>query len=259
MRAALVFLGLAFAASAQTLSVQTVNTSRINAGTTSNIITLNSGLLAWYKFEEGSGTTVADSSGNSRTATMQAQTPQPTFVAGTVGSYAVNFDPSQNVETSGRFLCGDFADNLSELAIAGWVKKASGGYDGQNTLVSRLDGPSDTGWYVMDESGTLRFVYGNATEWVETQGTQITDYAWHHFAFNKKSNGDLEQWADGVLLTGALSGTGAGSVSTYSNTNKVMLGWSGVHYKPSLKGSIDEIRIYNRILSSNEIWGLSHP
>jgi len=50
---------------------------------------LDAGLFGWWKFDEGSGTTAADSSGNGNTGTLGGTTP-PSWTTGKVGPYAIN-------------------------------------------------------------------------------------------------------------------------------------------------------------------------
>ncbi|HEY4478920.1 MAG TPA: hypothetical protein VI981_00990 [Candidatus Paceibacterota bacterium] len=52
----------------------------------------DSGLVAHYTFDEGSGTTAGDSSGNGNTGTLTPTTGGPTWTSGKVGNGTLQFD-----------------------------------------------------------------------------------------------------------------------------------------------------------------------
>jgi hypothetical protein len=106
-----------------------LNPPRAHADITSN-------LVGHWTFDEGSGTTANDTSGQGNTGTFGGS-PAPTWTSGKIGSGALNFTRN-----------GEYVDmgNTSSLSIttgtvSAWVKTAdnNGGY----YLVSKVDGSND--------------------------------------------------------------------------------------------------------------------
>src|ERR1700692_4864938 len=78
---------------------------------------ITNGLLAWWKYDDGSGSTALDSSGNSETGTLINA---PTWISGKI-SGALTF-------TTASTQCMDsvnFADNLATFSVTCWVNYSS--------------------------------------------------------------------------------------------------------------------------------------
>src|SRR5688572_15115025 len=103
---------------------------------------------ALWTFNEGSGTTAADTSGNNRTATLTGGAGWTSSAR--VGAAALNLNGSgQYAQASGA------AVNTSRsFTAAGWIKLNS--LSGYQTLVS-IDGNSVSGFYLQFNGGSGRF------------------------------------------------------------------------------------------------------
>lgn len=99
--------------------------------------------------------------------------------------------------------------------------------------------------------------------------TSINDDKAHHICFNKKGS-VLELWVDGVKENTAelpMDNNGDITLRGISNTNDIVVGSRTlsdgfaediVPYHNTLSGSLDELRIYNKSLSENEIKSLAN-
>src|SRR5665213_2140916 len=75
---------------------------------------ITTGLVGWWKFDEGSGSTAIDSSGNGFNGTERTS---PTYVVGKIGPYALSLNgTNQNVTTS------YVQTGITQYTIAAWVK-----------------------------------------------------------------------------------------------------------------------------------------
>src|SRR3990167_283101 len=74
-----------------------------------------SGLVGYWNFDEGSGATVADSSGNGNTGTL---TNGPTWTTGKIGQ-ALSFDGSNDYVDAGT---GSSLNLASSLTVSAWIK-----------------------------------------------------------------------------------------------------------------------------------------
>lgn len=75
------------------------------------------------------------------------------------------------------------------------------------------------------------------------------DNEWHHLVVNKEGSSG-QMWVDGVL-----KGT-SDNIETVVNSMKLIIGsseWTHSHQHVFWSGKIDDIRIYNRVLSGDEI------
>jgi hypothetical protein len=199
-----------------------------------------SDLVAAYAFNEGSGTTASDSSGNGNTGTVVNN---PTWTTGKVGSALllngtnqyvhVPFNPSFN-------LSGD-------LTVAGWVKDAAHG-----PLLAKHNGSISADYAVYIHGSGIFDLYGDGLTPAVVSSTRAipADHAWHHVAVTRQ----------GSTVTFYLDGSAAGSRtmsgSFGANASPVDLGCDITGCNSAgelLQGSIDEVRLYNRALSASEI------
>ena len=214
---------------------------------------ITNGLVGWWKLDEVSGTSAADSSGNGSVGILQNG---PSWATGKIGQ-ALNFD---GIDDFVEIPFGDWL-NVNNITVSLWVKKLSNSQPGWNTLISRQ---YDTSWddvffMAYNTSGGDNYIFGlNGDE------RSITGPA---------SSPDLNQWAqlvgvyDGSYLTFYRNGVLIGSISVFpgmkSDTTKLTI---GAQYNGYYSGAgrdvgidefanviIDDVRIYNRALSAAEI------
>lgn len=237
----------------------TCTTLHIGTSPTTN---LTDGLIAYYPFEEGTGTTTADTSGNGRNGTFfsgPTYPGSPVWTNGSkIGAYALYFNGV------GGITVGDFADNPTNFTISAWVRHFASNLQGMIVTRVGVTGGAGAGWIYMDENGEARFAVGTATEWTETSGAHpyslISDGAWHHFVACKRGT-NVWSYLDAVLVypgsdvegvpPGAYYGPGMTPDGNSSVSGAVYIGDNNTD--PILKGVVDDLRIYNRTLSSNEV------
>lgn len=211
--------------------------------------TLLDGLVGWWKFDEGSGTTAADSSGNGNHGTLING---PTWVAGRVGSGALSFSGS-----SAQYV--DFGNAASlnltaALTMACWVKFAVVGGFGQ-TFLNKNEG-GGYGIICDNTPGANRietFFYINGA--YANAGEAWSNYSpgtWYHICATFDGV-DTKFYRDGSLKqTVARSGT----ISTVAYPLCAGVN-PGAIYSQYFNGAIDDARIYNRVLNSTEIAALA--
>jgi hypothetical protein len=211
-------------------------------------------MAAWYKFEEGTGTVVGDSSGNGYDGSTSGNM---TWVSGKVGSYAGNFvDASAD---SVALSPGDFA-SLTQGTVCGWFK-------GSSTSNALLDfyGTGRLQLYVGTYTGTWSdesFTIGCMVSGTWTilaayrQGHSfLLDDAWHHFAYTSTPN---KLYIDGVQVTLSYN-TGSTSTNFFFN-NVTSASVCDIHAflgtDQTGQLTVDDYRIYDRVLNATEILAL---
>lgn len=213
-----------------------------------------SGLVAYWKFDEGSGTTIHDSSVNNNTGTLNG----PSWVDGKYGK-ALGFDGIDDY-VSTPTLYSSSPDSLTVMACIKSPFNQSGyvfyhGDNGEFLLHNgeRLrDGPvfgryPDLASFSVKIQGT----------WYDVYSAPLTPNTWHHLT---------GVWIKGVSLRIYVDGELAGENTEIPDS---YLYDPGSSYSPSIgvykreaesdtffEGVIDEVMIYNRGLSAKEVEAL---
>ena len=194
------------------------------------------GLVAAYGFEEGSGTTVTDLSGNHNTGTLNGAT---RTTAGHSGS-ALVFDGSTS-----RVDIPDSSslDLTSAMTLEAWVYPTSLG--NWRDLIYKvndlyyLSGSSDQGAGVPAVGGTFSSanLYASSTLALNT---------WSHLAATYDGS-TMRLFVNGGQVA---SRSQTGPIQT--STGPLTLGGDPI-YGQNWAGRIDEVRVYSRALSASEI------
>jgi type II secretory pathway pseudopilin PulG len=201
------------------------------------------GLVGYWHFNEGSGSSTLDASGNGHIGTLENS---PTWTSSGKINGALSFNGTNNdVKVSG--LMGSSA----AVTLVGWANLTSADSNGAelisigDVVVIRLDG---------SYCNNLQAAYQtSAGSWQITCGkAKYAGTGWHHFAYvaNPASSSEI-LYVDGVQQASSVSSTpifysGAGT-DTYIGTHGH--GAGGFHFN----GIIDEVRIYSRALSAVEV------
>jgi hypothetical protein len=103
--------------------------------------------------------------------------------------------------------------------------------------------PYEHGWTrLYSLNGSIRFEFNDG--WALSTPTTYNDGVWHHIAATR-SSGAVSLYMDGELI-----GSGTQTVDV-SNSGSFKIGkW---YFESSFNGKIDDVRIYSRALSQQEI------
>jgi len=198
------------------------------------------GLQAQYQFEGNTN----DSSANGRNGTIRGG---PLFVAGQVGQ-AVSLDGIDDyVNIDGyKGILADAAGVQHEFTLSAWIKTAVNGDIiawGTNAAGQRMNFRVDTVLRVEHGNGNVR----------GTNGPSLLDGQWHHVAATVPQGGrimDVRLYVDGSDVTPASTTTAAFNLT--ANVD-VAIGLGGAAGGRFFTGLIDEVRMYDRALSPEEI------
>ncbi len=196
-------------------------------------------LVAAYSFDEGSGTTVTDASGNNNTGTISGAT---WTTAGKFGG-ALVFDG-----TSAKVTIPD-APSLrltTDMTLEAWVKPSTVTaawrdviYKGNDNYL--LEGTAPNGGGVPAGGGTF------GANFVATYGTApLAVNTWTHLALTY-NGATLRLYVNGVQVA---SQAQTGNLVT--SANPLQIGGDSI-FGQYFQGTIDEVRIYNQALSPSEI------
>ena len=220
--------------------------------------TLLSGLLAYYKCESATGTTLPDSSGNGNDGTLVGGTAGYSFATGKVGKALALVKAGSGYVSVPPAV---FA-NAKDITVATWINVTTS----QNWprvfdvgVNAKIANNTATGTHYMNlvpkNDGTnLAFAIskdGYDSEQKLTTAALATG-TWTHVAVVLSSG-------QGTLyVDGAVAGSGAISLrpADLGTIDYAYLGKSQFSNDPNFDGQIDEFRVYGRALSAAEIQAL---
>lgn len=201
-------------------------------------------LVAYYDFEEGSGTTINDVSGNGRTGTFQNPDAGPDWVAGAVGNWALDLNGSnQWVSTVNSLASQMNMDGNKPKTVSIWVETRSF---------------ADRGLFDLGQGGAggdefnLRTL-GNTTDRYRAQ-------FWGGPDFDVTASGSANTWShfalvhDGMQGTIYYNGTAIGSKGSALVTNESRAFEIGRYRGGGYwDGKVDEVAVYSDALAQNQV------
>jgi hypothetical protein len=200
---------------------------------------LADGPLAYWRFEETSGTQAADGSGNGRHGSYVG----PTLGAAGAfaGSLAASFDGINDlVQVSG------LPSSLPRVTVEAWVKSKTATWDDYGYIVSKR---SAFILHPIQGARTIEFLAVIASQWqvarwTPPSGFEITQ--WHHYAGTYDGSA-LRLYVDGVARG---SRTFAGSIA--SDNGPLVIGRDD-GYPRYGNAYIDEVALYDKALTATRL------
>lgn len=223
------------------------------------------GLVGYWKFDDGPGSaTTVDSSGNGNTGTLTNINTTTGWVAGKQG-YALDFNGTNSVVNAGS---AAILDNLAQSSACAWTyRTAPGAADyplllDKSTNTSSLDGWNFylSNYDINHTAGTQSAIgfYSNQSRVREKQNSLSHSAKWEHFCATwdgTDSFNGINLYHNGALIVSA--GTAELDLGGALNDAAANL---GIGNQVSLQaptqaftGRLDNIRLYNRVLSGAEI------
>lgn len=200
------------------------------------------GLVAYWKFDEGKGTVARDASGNGHDGTVN----DAMWVPGKINN-ALSFEKNGFVEIPDH----QELRLQKDFTITAWIKKTQMSQKGKSMgIVSKS---SHNAWNydlfmstsIMEHPAFYSDAFNESGGDIEIISTiPITLNKWYHIAVIRKGS-KAKIYIDGVV-------TGTANLPEDLATSPKNL-FIGHDHDGGFKGSIDEVRIYNRALTGKEI------
>jgi hypothetical protein len=204
------------------------------------------GLVGWWKLDEGSGVTVADSSGDNLNGTIVGN---PAWVDG-VADKALKLDGDGDYVDLGN----DSSFNLTaQITVATWIKVEKFDCEWQ-AVVTKGDGS-----WRLQRNGTkssLEFACTGAFVPGALVGSlfgsaSVNDGQWHHIA-GTYDGSKICLYVDGRI---DILSDADGSIEI--NNYNLLIGANAEKPDRNFNGSIDDVRIYSYALSDDEVKAIS--
>jgi glucose/arabinose dehydrogenase/PKD repeat protein len=197
------------------------------------------GLVAAYGFNEGSGSTLEDLSGNGNRGTLAG----PTWAdAGRFGG-ALSFD---GINDTVDVADADSLDLTSALTLEAWVK-TTGGSSWRTVVLKERPGDLAYALYARFSNGGPAGQVDFAASTAKAQGSALVPAdTWTHLATTYDGS-NLR-----LYVNGTLAATTAATGGVVTSASPLRIGGNAI-WGEYLGGVIDEVRVYNRALSQAEI------
>jgi len=210
--------------------------------------------ILYWKFDEGSGTSATDSSGNSNTGTITGATYSTDVVMKprtTAAQRRVVRDFGTCLRFNGTNQYTSVPDSASlnittTISIAFWIKRNSSG--SLHSIISRRDFGGGTGYGVGIGANNLLFFVWYGVVSVDSTLAGITDFNWHHVVVTKDTV-SAKFYIDGLLADTVANTDNGSSVSRPLQFGRTDLDRTGGEYK----GLLDDVLIYNQVLTLSVI------
>ena len=216
-------------------------------------IGLTNGLIGSWSFDgqDMNATKALDRSGQGNNGTL---TNGPTRTAGKIGQ-ALSFDGVDDRVSLGNPASLQITGSLS---IAAWIKADAFPNGDDNHILSKSGSSGSVGYkFSATIDNGVEQVYmvvsGDGTNFAQRYtATTITTGRWYHVVgvYNAAAQ-TIDVYVDGTLNNGILSGTVPSSV--FNTSDPAYIGVYNGSFARLFDGLIDDVRIYNRALSPEEI------
>ncbi|WP_089354861.1 LamG-like jellyroll fold domain-containing protein [Ekhidna lutea] len=214
-----------------------------------------SDLLAYYRFDDGTGSTILEDVFGNNDGTLTNMDENTDWIAsgalaGAPQENALNFDGTDDFLSIAR------TQLPTGLTFEAWIQTSStdtaSNYTGNAALSVIGDMNNDVGLSFGITDGKVVFNHFDGSSWNALQGNAlVNDSTWHHIAAtHDQTSGDVLIYVDGVLdITGNISYD-----ASYHHFNRIGSSYNaGIVDGDFFDGSIDEVRIWNTVIDEVEI------
>ncbi|HXH09768.1 MAG TPA: LamG domain-containing protein [Alphaproteobacteria bacterium] len=206
------------------------------------------GAIARWKLDETQGTTASDSSGNNNTGTLFSGSTicsnPPTAGCPTWTDGALHLDGSNDYVSVPHSLTLSVA---GDLTIVGWIYPTNIAKGRQGILFKHHNNEYEV---IMEATGKISFYHGDGgwEDIAEPAGMVATQNQWNHITITRTMRDKTIRF----YLNGSFVGAAPFTKTPMTSANRVIIG-SRAGAQFYFQGFINDIGIYNRVLSSAEI------
>lgn len=170
-------------------------------------------------------------------------------------------DAVQTAAGSDRLQCGlaPIATDLTALSVSAWVYPSAIGAEQQ--ILTKLKSDNTAGWvFVIENSGILTwFAYTTGVNAIFQTTPGLTANRWWHVGYTQAAMIGVAGifYIQGVPVTQSLTTNGSSSYITDAAANLCIAGRE--FDTAGLTGMVDDVRLFNRVLSPAEMSELANP
>jgi hypothetical protein len=207
-------------------------------------------VVGWWRFDETSGRTVRDSSGKGHHGKVVEGS--PVWDSGGRFGGCLNFD-----ETYGVSIPKDVFGSIDrQITISVWVNGNKDQLDHSNVILQTCTSEGGQSYVVSvetkwKEDGRVEFIAGREERDEVGYNAAVSEWArrWNHYVFVK----DAEEGYQRIYLNGRLVAEQTGTSSSMAGVESARIGIAPDRFGDQYIGKLDDIRIYNRALPTEQI------
>ena len=207
--------------------------------------------VVYLLFDENSGTTAKDVSGNGNNGSLNAslgfkpgKIGSALFIPPTPGNEEVDVSPSSTI------------NDLSALTVEAWIFPFSAGGSSIGRVAVKGNN-STNGWiFRVSSISSIRFIgkfNGGTDVTFETAANTVPLNQWSHVAATwdgSTSFSNVKVYVNGISMTGATTANGVGTRDTDASENLFIGNSNGSHY---FDGKIDEFKLYDYVRTQSQV------
>ena len=216
------------------------NVGQFEVGNNMSLAPFTDGLVGWWKFDEGGGTSTVDSSGYNWATNFIQVNQTYSWVSGKVGN-AINWQPTCSLNCSlinSRVTVTTNANfSLAPGSVSVWIKPSI-----QDNLYTIVRGGS----IGLDYRSWFRGIYSNSVAFNST----FASSTWA-FIVSSYDGTTINLYKNGALINSGVKDNTAVAITSVFN-----IATRDDAYMDYFNGIIDDLRIYNRALSATEVVAL---
>jgi hypothetical protein len=226
-----------------------------------NPFVISSNLLAYYSFNDGSGSIARDFSFNKRDGILSGSA-LPTWNIGTAGG-GLRFNGTSSTAGTPSLLTSSFVEcplitnAVTNVSLCAWFKSDIPTKSGQTIIHNGSDNAGTGYGFALNNESTTNghiLILFAAYAWYDT-GVAVTDSNWHFGVMTLDGTGVQRYYHDGIIkYTGSGGSKHAPTVYTEIGRDDFIIG--NPTYPRYFGGSIDEVRVYSKALNASEVWAL---
>ncbi len=199
------------------------------------------GLVGYWNLDQGSGTIAYDSSGYNNHGTINGASWTNGRMSG-----ALNFDGLNDWVDCGN---NEVLDPTQGATIEAWVnfKQLPSTANHIMAIAGRSGGGTDLDLQI-ETDNKFKFFIGTGAPNVAVSNTIAETNEWYHIVGTYQAKNNIKIYVNGVLEK-----TTSISITRNTNPNKFCIGQSAIWSGRFFTGTIDEVKIFNRALSAEEV------
>lgn len=206
-----------------------------------NSSTLTTNLLGWWKLDEGSGSSTADSKGGYTGTLLNS----PTWVTGKYTN-GLQFSGSNYVSTTlSRPESGTISLWAYPTAFNSWISPIGWKVSGRFLLIDEGGGPTPGNW---------RASFKPTASEITITGPAITQNSWTHLVYTWSLSGSTYTFK--FYVNGTSVGTTTWTGTPDTDMGVLYMGTAGQIVSNNYTGRVDEVRIYGRAINADEVTAL---
>lgn len=212
-------------------------------------------LSGWWKFDENSGTSASDSSGNVNTGTLSSG------ASWGEGKYASGIDLTPNGTADYVSIGGAPLNGKSDVSVSVWVRWT--GSAGANAAILSASGSGSDNEFLIYKNGANLAIYIKGGFYTFSgAGTTLESPGWHHVVAVRKDlgtdsrvflyiDGNPVNPSTGGVITGAGGTLNVGCIVVGQESDLASCG----NFDPNQdwEGYVDDLRIFSRELAPYEV------